>query len=186
VNHRFKNRFKKIAYLFVLSQTVMKNICILIHLISFVILCHSAPQGDIEYTEECVCTANGEKVCKVVGGVAGRRGCVGQLTLYQGERCLGQISFVEPEDGESRPIAKDRNRNNLRIDSVQATGDCCWEIEDNDGDYKIVDPGNPIDTTNFDIATVYVYKGTFINDVPCFMAISDLPTYPLLLYNVPF
>ena len=46
MNHRFKNRFKKIAYLFVLSQTVMKNFCILIHLISFVILCHSAPQFD--------------------------------------------------------------------------------------------------------------------------------------------
>ena len=68
------------------------------------------------------------------------------------------LSFVEPEDGESRPIAKDRNRNNLRIDSVQATGDCCWEIEDNEGDYVIIDPGNPIDTTNFDIATVYVYN----------------------------
>ena len=29
-------------------------------------------------------------------------------------------------------------------------------------------------------------KGTFINDVPCFLAISDLPTYLVLLYNVPF
>ena len=28
--------------------------------------------------------------------------------------------------------------------------------------------------------------GTFINDVPCFLAISDLPTYLVLLYNVPF
>jgi hypothetical protein len=82
----------------------------------------------------------------------------GEITLYQGERVLDQISFVEPEDGESRPIAKDRNRNNLRIDSVQATGDCCWEIENNEGVYEIVDPGNPIDTTNFDISTVYVYN----------------------------
>jgi hypothetical protein len=29
-------------------------------------------------------------------------------------------------------------------------------------------------------------KGTFINDVPCFLAIFDLPTYLVLLYNVPF
>ena len=29
-------------------------------------------------------------------------------------------------------------------------------------------------------------KGTFINDVPRFSAISDLPTYLVLLYNVPF
>ena len=28
--------------------------------------------------------------------------------------------------------------------------------------------------------------GTFINDVSCFLAISDLPTYLVLLYNVPF
>ena len=31
-----------------------------------------------------------------------------------------------------------------------------------------------------------LYKGTFINDVPRFFAISDLPTYLVLLYNVPF
>ena len=29
-------------------------------------------------------------------------------------------------------------------------------------------------------------KGTFINDVPRFLAISYLPTYPVILYNVPF
>ena len=28
--------------------------------------------------------------------------------------------------------------------------------------------------------------GTFINDVPHFLAILDLPTYLVLLYNVPF
>ena len=28
-------------------------------------------------------------------------------------------------------------------------------------------------------------KGTFINDVPRFLAIFDLPTYLVLLYNVP-
>ena len=31
-----------------------------------------------------------------------------------------------------------------------------------------------------------LFKGTFINDVPHFLAISDLPTYLVLLYNVPF
>ena len=30
------------------------------------------------------------------------------------------------------------------------------------------------------------YKGTSINDVPHFSVIFDLPTYPVLLYNVPF
>jgi hypothetical protein len=29
-------------------------------------------------------------------------------------------------------------------------------------------------------------RGTFINDVPRFLAIFDLPTYLVLLYNVPF
>ena len=29
-------------------------------------------------------------------------------------------------------------------------------------------------------------KGTFINDVPRFLAIFDLSTYLVLLYNVPF
>ena len=70
------------------------------------------------------------------------------------------LSVVEPTNGESRTIANNRNRNDLRIDSVQATGDCFWEIEDNDGDYETVDPGCPIDTTNFDIATVYVYNSS--------------------------
>ena len=32
----------------------------------------------------------------------------------------------------------------------------------------------------------FCHKGTFINDVPRFLAISDLPTYLVLLYNVPF
>ena len=31
-----------------------------------------------------------------------------------------------------------------------------------------------------------LHKGTSINDVPCFLAIFDLPTYLVLLYNVPF
>jgi len=153
VNHRFKNHFKKIAHLFDLSQTVMKNFCILIYLISFVILCHSAPQGDTEFTEECVWTQNCEKVCKVVAGVAGRRGCVGQLAFCQGGRLLGQISAVEPTNGET----KWRNRNDLQIDSVHASGDCCWDIEDNDYDYETVDSGNP-SLTNFNIATVKVYN----------------------------
>ena len=29
-------------------------------------------------------------------------------------------------------------------------------------------------------------KGTFINDVSCFGGIFDLPTYLVLLYNIPF
>ena len=69
------------------------------------------------------------------------------------------LSVVEPTNGESRTIENNRNRNDLRIDSVQATGDCFWEIEDNDGDFHIADPEYPIiDMTYFDIATVYVYN----------------------------
>ena len=64
------------------------------------------------------------------------------------------LRVVEPKEGKSW---SNRNRNDYR--HVQATGDCCWEIEDNYGDYEIVDPANPIiDTTNFDIATVHVYN----------------------------
>ena len=32
----------------------------------------------------------------------------------------------------------------------------------------------------------FLLKGMFINDVPHFLAIFDLPTYLVLLYNVPF
>ena len=63
------------------------------------------------------------------------------------------LSAVEPTNGET----KWRNRNDLQIDSVHASGDCCWDIEDNDNDYEIVDPGNP-SLTNFDIAIVKVYN----------------------------
>ena len=34
--------------------------------------------------------------------------------------------------------------------------------------------------------TVKNWEGMFINDVPCFLAIFDLPTYLVLLYNAPF
>ena len=38
----------------------------------------------------------------------------------------------------------------------------------------------------FKIHIGLVPKGTFINDVPRFLAVFDLPTYLVLLYNVPF
>ena len=37
------------------------------------------------------------------------------------------------QDQETRPITENRNRNSLRIDSVKATGDCCFEVESKDG-----------------------------------------------------
>ena len=37
-------------------------------------------------------------------------------------------------------ISSHKTENNFRIDSVEATGDCCWEIESNDGDYANVFP----------------------------------------------
>ena len=52
--------------------------------------------------------------------------------------CIIYFSFVEPDGGESFTLAANENRNNFRIDSIEATGDCCWEIESNDGDYEIV------------------------------------------------
>ena len=36
------------------------------------------------------------------------------------------------------------------------------------------------------VIRIFLTWGTFINDVPRFLAIFDLPTYLVLLYNVPF
>ena len=46
------------------------------------------------------------------------------------------------------------------IDSVEVTGDCCFEIEANNGDYETVDPENPrvVFDTTFYIHTIYVYN----------------------------
>jgi len=71
------------------------------------------------------------------GGVGGRRGCSGQLSLYQGETLLEQIEAVGVPKGRTQ-ISSHETKNNFRIDSVEVTGDCCWEIESNDGDYEIV------------------------------------------------
>ena len=54
-------------------------------------------------------------------------------------------------------LAINENRNNFRIDSIKVTGDCCWEIESNDGDdYERVDPENPTDISFFYIYKIYV------------------------------
>ena len=56
-------------------------------------------------------------------------------------------------DGEFRTI-------HANIDSVEVTGDCCFEIEANNGDYESVDPENPrvVFDTTFYIHTIYVYN----------------------------
>ena len=46
----------------------------------------------------------------------------------------------------------------MRIDSVEVTGDCCFEIEANNGDSETVDPENQEDITIFYIHTIYVYN----------------------------
>ena len=38
----------------------------------------------------------------------------------------------------------------MPIDLVEATGNCCWEIESSDGDYETVNPANPnLDLSNY-------------------------------------
>ena len=67
--------------------------------------------------------------------------------------------FVDPTDGEFRTIPTNEISNNFRIDSVEVTGDCCFEIEANNGeDYEIVDPENPTDISIFYIYKIYVYN----------------------------
>jgi len=105
--------------------------------------------------------ANGFLECAEAGGVAGRRRCVGQLSLFRGRRLLEKIDFVEPIDKESLTLAANENGNNFRIDSIEATGDCCWEIESNDGDYETVDPKNPADINIF-----YIHKIIVFNSCP--------------------
>ena len=51
----------------------------------------------------------------------------------------------------------------MPIDLVEATGNCCWEIESSDGDYETVNPANPnLDLSNytprFDIHNIIVYN----------------------------
>ena len=68
--------------------------------------------------------------------------------------------FVDPTDGEFRTIPANAISNNFRIDSAEVTGDCCFEIEANNGDYESVDPENPrvVFDTTFYIHTIYVYN----------------------------
>ena len=69
--------------------------------------------------------------------------------------------FVDPFDGDFKTLAENENSNNLRIDSIMISGNCCWEIESNDGDYETVDPENPMDITIFYIHNIYVYNSCF-------------------------
>ena len=68
--------------------------------------------------------------------------------------------FVDPTDGEFRTIPANAISNNFRIDSAEVTGDCCFEIEANNGDYESVDPENPrvVFDTTFYIHTISVYN----------------------------
>ena len=66
--------------------------------------------------------------------------------------------FVYPTDGEFRTIPQNKISNNFRTDSVEVTGDCCFEIGSNSDDYEIVDPENPTDISIFYIHKIYVYN----------------------------
>ena len=53
--------------------------------------------------------------------------------------------------------------NNVPIDLVKAKGNCCWEIESNNGDYETVNPTNHYlnvsnYTPRFDIHNIIVYN----------------------------
>ena len=80
------------------------------------------------------------------------------LPDYLGKFIKIFFSFVDPTDGEFRTISENEISNNFRIDSVEVTGDCCFEIESNSGDYEIVDPENPRDISIFYIHKIYVYN----------------------------
>ena len=68
--------------------------------------------------------------------------------------------FVDTES-ETLTLAANENKNKFRIDSIEATGDCCWEIESNDGDYEIVDPESPTDISIFYIYKIHVKSSCF-------------------------
>ena len=53
-------------------------------------------------------------------------------------------------------LAANENGNNVRIDSIEATGECCWEIESNNGEYETVDPKNPTEISIFYIHKIIV------------------------------
>lgn len=93
-----------------------------------------------------------------------RRGCVGKLSLFQGETLWKQIEFNDVKGQETQRINSNRNRNSLHIDSVKATGDCCFEVESNDGDYEEAHPDQffPTELSN----SFYIHKIFAYNDCP--------------------
>jgi len=92
------------------------------------------------------------------------RGCAGKLSLFQGETLLEDINFVDVKGVESTTIRRNRINNNLRIDSVKATGDCCWEVESNEGDFEEVHPEEFFAT---DISnSFYIHKIFAYDDCP--------------------
>lgn len=76
---------------------------------------------------------------------------------------MQDIDFVDVKDVESTTIPRNRINNNLRIDSVEAIGDCCWEVESNEGDFEEVHPeGSIVDMSN----SFYIYKIFALQDCP--------------------
>ena len=79
--------------------------------------------------------------------------------------CILFHRFVDVQDYENQKIPENRNRNSLHIDSVTATGDCCFELEANDGsDYEEVHPDQifPTELSN----NFYIHNIFATNDCP--------------------
>ena len=75
--------------------------------------------------------------------------------------CISFHRFVNVKAHENQKIPENRNRNSLHIDSVKATGDCCFEVESNDGDYEEVHPDQfvpKILSNSFYIHKIFAYE----------------------------
>ena len=79
--------------------------------------------------------------------------------------CILFHRFVDVQDSENQKIPENRNRNSLHIDSVTATGDCCFELQATDGfDYEEVHPDQifPTELSN----SFYIYQINALQNCP--------------------
>jgi len=108
---------------------------------------------------------NGEVTVRCMRPVASRittsqqKGCVGQLSLFQGETRIHELVANRLRGGDLRStIGANENENNYRIDYVKVDGDCCWDFESNDGGFETFVPYNQKAKVprNFYIHKIYI------------------------------
>jgi len=108
---------------------------------------------------------NGEVTVRCISALEARittseqKGCVGQLSLFQGETRIDELVADRLRGGDLvDTIRANENENNYRIDYVKVDGDCCWEFESYDGEIETFVPYNQKTKVprNFYIYNIYL------------------------------